>query len=53
MLYYDGSYEWSVRQLHIESCERVHMSAYMHYRLHGIRIIELLSGRTDSSFMQS
>ena len=50
---YHSSYERSVRHVHIESCERVHMSAYMQHGLYSIRSIELLTGRTDSSYMQS
>ena len=49
----DGSYERSIRHVHIASSEWVHMSAYMQHRLHGIGSIELLTGRTDSSYMQS
>ena len=53
MLCCDSSYERSVRHVHIESCEWVHMSAYMQHGLHGIGSIELHSGCTDSSDMQS
>ena len=50
----DSSYERSVWNVHIESCEWVHMPAYMQHGLHGVGSIELLlSGRTDSSDMQS
>ena len=49
----DSSYEWSVRHVHIESCDWVHMPAYMQHGLHGIGSIELHSGRTDNGDMQS
>ena len=51
MLCFGSSYERGVWNVHIESCEWVHMPAYTQHGLHGIGSIKLHSGRTDSSYM--